>query len=262
MLLAPVGASQWTEETALPPLTLADLPPLPTPDGAAQLTEERRGVLLVLGTVAACVGLTQSVTLTLGSDMPPAALWVILGLIYAEAATALACLAALLLGDPGVVKRTEANCFPLPPAVEVRTLPRGSRALSGGAHCHFTPLALTQLTLHPLALTHLLTGGASGARAARHPYTCPARTYSVHTCPIHTCPVHTSHAHLPPTPAGARARTPTPSHLHTFLVTALTPAGARAARRDGSLRPREHPRGRRHLLRALPGLAAARRQLF
>jgi len=40
--------------------------------------------------------------------------------IYAEAATAIFCLLGLMWGDPGTIKRTPANCFPLPDVVVQR----------------------------------------------------------------------------------------------------------------------------------------------
>ena len=43
--------------------------------------------------------------------------WVFLGLIYSEAIVAIVCLAGLLCGDAGTIKRTPENCFPLPDQV-------------------------------------------------------------------------------------------------------------------------------------------------
>mmetsp|Transcript_25937 Transcript_25937/g.83788 ORF Transcript_25937/g.83788 Transcript_25937/m.83788 type:complete len:353 (-) Transcript_25937:51-1109(-) len=101
-------------------LTLAELPPLPRPDDKVQHREERRGVLVVIGGVSMCVGLTHGIALTLADELSSSAWWLIVVLIYAEAVLALISIAWLLHKDPGCVPRTDANCFPLPEAVASR----------------------------------------------------------------------------------------------------------------------------------------------
>jgi len=88
--------------------------------GEVRSQEERRGILLVLAGVAICLGLTHGIALTVANQLSPFAWWFIFALIYAEAIVELICLAWLLGGDPGYVARSEANCFPLPAAVESR----------------------------------------------------------------------------------------------------------------------------------------------
>jgi len=107
-------------EPSEPPLTLADLPPLPTPDGETRTKEERRGVLLVFLAVSLCVGLTHGLSLSLADELSGIAWWLIFGLVYGEALAALGSLVWLLRADPGVVQRTESNCFPLPAVCESR----------------------------------------------------------------------------------------------------------------------------------------------
>jgi hypothetical protein len=102
------------------PLTLADLPPLPKPDCEVQHREERRGVVIIIAGVGICVGLTHGIALTLADELSTSSWWVVFGLIYAEAVLALIAFAWLLHRDPGCVRRTEANCFPLPEAVASR----------------------------------------------------------------------------------------------------------------------------------------------
>ena len=54
--------------------------------------------------------------------------------IYAEAVTAIICLLGLMWGDPGVVKRSPQNCFPLPAMVADRL--RNGRPLDGVGNVH------------------------------------------------------------------------------------------------------------------------------
>mmetsp|Transcript_5531 Transcript_5531/g.10880 ORF Transcript_5531/g.10880 Transcript_5531/m.10880 type:complete len:245 (-) Transcript_5531:66-800(-) len=107
--------------------TLSMLPPLPVPNHAQQFSEARRGVFTVLYIIGICVGLTHGVGLTVGR-ITGVMWWVCLVGVYAMAALALVCLVGILFGDPGVVPRTEATCFPIPEEVQCR-LSDGSQAL-------------------------------------------------------------------------------------------------------------------------------------
>ena len=55
-----------------------------------------------------------------GGSLGLAAWWACAALVQAAALLALCCFAVLYYGDPGVVRRSESACFPLPPAVEAR----------------------------------------------------------------------------------------------------------------------------------------------
>ena len=110
-------------------LTLSMLPPMPMPDYAQKHAEQWRGVQLVLWIIAWCVGLTHGVGLTVGR-VPLPFWWVALVVIYTLAALALASLTGLLVGDPGVVCRSEENCFPLPDEV-MRRIKAGQPVYEG-----------------------------------------------------------------------------------------------------------------------------------
>ena len=106
-------------EAAVTAWTVSMLPPMPAPDSKLRSVEARRGMFTVLYTIAICVGLTHGVGLQVGR-ITGAAWWVFLALIYTMAATALLCLFGLLCGDPGVVRRSEETCFPIPEEVQCR----------------------------------------------------------------------------------------------------------------------------------------------
>jgi hypothetical protein len=114
---------QSTELTADSSNRLADLPPLPEPDRRSQRWQAAGGTALVVGIVVVLVGLTHGVGLTVG-ELPRDAWWACLVLIYTEAGVALLCLLMILLGDPGIIRRNEQTCFPLPDAVREK-LARG-----------------------------------------------------------------------------------------------------------------------------------------
>jgi hypothetical protein len=99
--------------------TLADLPPLPRPDTSTMNSEACCGCSFVLGLTAILVAITHLYALD-GISVPfsGSKWWEIFGsLIYVEAAVAVGCLAGLMFGDPGTLKRSELSCFPLPPEV-------------------------------------------------------------------------------------------------------------------------------------------------
>ncbi|CAE8590375.1 unnamed protein product [Polarella glacialis] len=93
------------------------LPLLPKPDLTAMRTEGLTGCTLVCGLIAGCLtGTHTGASMMRGFVAPwlPAAFLV---LIYLEAMVALLCLLGLMLGDPGVVERSEQTCLPIPAAV-------------------------------------------------------------------------------------------------------------------------------------------------
>lgn len=84
--------------------------------------------LQVLFLIALCVGLTHGVAVGVG-NLPFGAQVTALVLIYGEAAAALVCLVGILYANPGVIERSEENCYPLPD-VSVRSS-RLSHRLNG-----------------------------------------------------------------------------------------------------------------------------------
>ena len=121
----PDEPTQPTEADPPPPGTaelLATLPPLPTPKYAERRAEACNGCSTVLFIVGACVG-TTTVSLQL-VPISPTYTWTFTGLVLAEAAVALVCLAGLMFGDPGVVRRSEKTCQP-PPAEVCRRIKQG-----------------------------------------------------------------------------------------------------------------------------------------
>ena len=102
------------------------LPPMPPPERCEQCAESCCGTTLVLALICVFVGLTQAAAMTV---MEKPKTWVFLTLIYAEAVIAIICLGGLLMGDPGTIKRTPENCFPLPE--QVAELIRQGRPVEG-----------------------------------------------------------------------------------------------------------------------------------
>lgn len=94
------------------------LPPLPTPNLDAQWTESVRGCAVVLSLVTLLVGATTGVIVAAERSLPYT--WGFCGLIVGLACVALVCLVYLMLGDPGVVQRTEATCLPVPGEVKAK----------------------------------------------------------------------------------------------------------------------------------------------
>ena len=90
------------------------LPPMPTPDRAAMRSEATGGISLVLCLVATFVTLT--IVFSSSATNPNVYIGMV-ALICTEAAVALTCLYMLMMGDPGVIRRTRASCMPVPPEV-------------------------------------------------------------------------------------------------------------------------------------------------
>ena len=111
--------------------TLSMLPPPPVPNYSQRSLEARRGVMTVLYVIAVCIGLTHGVGLTAGR-ITGVMRTVCLVAVYSMSAIALVCLAGLMFGDPGVVQRSEATCFPIPEEVQ-RRISDGSHGTDGSA---------------------------------------------------------------------------------------------------------------------------------
>ena len=99
--------------------TLSMLPSLPVPDHSQRSSEARRGLTTVICIIVICIGLTHGIGLTAGR-ITGVMWWVCLLGVYTMAFIALVCLVGILYGDPGVVPRTEATCFPIPEEVQRR----------------------------------------------------------------------------------------------------------------------------------------------
>lgn len=97
---------------------LSELPPLPQPRRASMLAESLGGCALVFGLIAVFVGGTFS-SFALNEVSLHTTLLVGIS-ISLEAAVAAGFLLRILLGDPGVIKRSSAACFPAPKAVVER----------------------------------------------------------------------------------------------------------------------------------------------
>ncbi len=98
------------------------LPPLPAPNKKEQLAESACGASLV----SCLVGTFCAVTIGFGTQMAEPARSILISLIVLEAVIAFGCLAGLLWGDPGVIRRTAETCFPVPSAVAERLAGGGS----------------------------------------------------------------------------------------------------------------------------------------
>lgn len=105
------------DECELGATVLADLPPLPEPDIDTMRSEASGGCSLVLCLIGAFVTVTVVFSLPIADYSTRLTL---LSLISAEATVALCCLAGLLLGDPGVVRRSPQACLPMPAEVAAR----------------------------------------------------------------------------------------------------------------------------------------------
>ena len=117
------------------------LPPLPQPVLREMRAEATAGCTLVLCLIAFLVASTVGASHWMSSAVPSA---LPVTVVLFEAAVALACLAHLMWGDPGVVRRTRETVLPLPSEVVEK--------LSGGA-------AVSEAAMHPLAgMTNIADG--------------------------------------------------------------------------------------------------------
>lgn len=94
---------------------LAALPPLPEQDLCQMRAEASCGNSLVLFLIFLFVAPMQAYANTQANLTMVQRAWIFA--IYAEAATAIFCLLGLMWDDPGTIKRTAENCFPLPDIV-------------------------------------------------------------------------------------------------------------------------------------------------
>lgn len=102
---------RMVDENAMPAL-----PPLPEPDRNQMRGESCCGTTFVCFLITLFV----SATVMISRDIPmPLRAWP-LTFILAEAVLALAMLAGLMFGDPGVVRRTPSSVLPVPQEVEAR----------------------------------------------------------------------------------------------------------------------------------------------
>ncbi len=95
---------------------VAALPPLPEQDLCQMRAEASCGNSLVLFLIFLFVAPMQAYANAQGGNLTTMQrVWIFA--IYAEAATAIFCLLGLMWDDPGTIKRTPENCFPLPDIV-------------------------------------------------------------------------------------------------------------------------------------------------
>ena len=83
------------------------LPPLPKPEFEQMRSESSTGVSVVVCLVTTFVALTFAFS----HGMPTEKRTFYVRAILAEAALALVCLAYLMFGDPGVIRRTARSCL-------------------------------------------------------------------------------------------------------------------------------------------------------
>ena len=97
-------------------LDVSKLPPLKEPQYKQRRQETNVGISVVLTMALLCIGVTHGVSLAAvgGIQKHSTVWWTFFVAVYAETGVALVLLAALLCSDPGVVLRSEANCFPIP----------------------------------------------------------------------------------------------------------------------------------------------------
>lgn len=82
------------------------LPPLPTRKSSEMRSQACGGITVVLFIIGMCVSGAHFFTLKAEGTFP-----VVLNiLVWTEAVVALLCLLGLMFGDPGEIKRSEANC--------------------------------------------------------------------------------------------------------------------------------------------------------
>lgn len=101
------------------PASIGMLPPMPVPNKKVMMQESIGGSILVLGLIGIFVWFTHSGLSKVG-DISKNGWWVGLFLIYLEAFVALVSLVGILTCNPGVIERSEDNCFPLPEEVAER----------------------------------------------------------------------------------------------------------------------------------------------
>ena len=110
-----------------------DLPPLPKRNHGVRFSECSSGVCLILSLVGILVAMPMLFPPqgTPRFSLPPPTSFNFIGLLglFVLAALAVICLCAILLLDPGTIKRSQQTCFPLPREVEARL--RAKQSLEG-----------------------------------------------------------------------------------------------------------------------------------
>lgn len=95
------------------------LPPLPTPKHWERRSEACCGFAVVAGITFIFVSVTHMTVWTV-DERSTVGSRICLLLVYLEAAVAALCFGGLMFGDPGVIERSPATCFPMPEEVAVR----------------------------------------------------------------------------------------------------------------------------------------------
>ena len=112
------------------PWDILALPPLPSPSKTMS-GQARTGVLLSLMALSfILLPLHLSEPGTYPPPITTSANWTML--LWGEAVAILGCIAGLMFGDPGTIKRSTENCFPVPAAVADRL--RNGKTLDGMAN--------------------------------------------------------------------------------------------------------------------------------
>lgn len=95
---------------------ISKLPPLANPNYSMIRQESNVGITVVLFLSLAFIGVTHGISLAAvgGIEKHSPTWWTFFILVYGETGIALLCLLGLMLVDPGVVKRSPENCFPIP----------------------------------------------------------------------------------------------------------------------------------------------------
>jgi len=101
---------------------LRRLPPMPKPDLWKMRTESGVGCFMVCFIIGTCIATTHLGTNLMVGLVHDELLVGIRWFIYVLAVVALGCLAGLMLGDPGVLKRSDRACLPLPSEVEEKLI--------------------------------------------------------------------------------------------------------------------------------------------
>jgi len=101
------------------PTTIAELPPMASPNRAVMRSQAATGTVVVVGLTVLLVSVPRMVA----GDALTNSIGTIF--LYVEAAVAGVCLLGILFGDPGTLKRSPEACFPIPEQVMDR-LRRGA----------------------------------------------------------------------------------------------------------------------------------------
>ena len=123
-------AGQDIEDGVTDAALLDSLPPMPAAEHPEQLLQMLGGSVMVCGTTAFLLALTYVITLGRLGLSPKIDLACRIAM-NSCAAVALSCLALLIFGDPGTVKRSVQTCLPLPLSVREHLLTKPGESLEG-----------------------------------------------------------------------------------------------------------------------------------